>query len=340
LENSQKLYDLREKNNTDLIEEDKSFENIKNNIELDEEKLSELINKRETVYNSALNNLKDKDVYYDYLKTHYNNEKNRLELMENQYKYNTSIQVVNKYGKILKEFEKQIKIRDEVIEENNIKENAEANEDYLSLEELKKNFLPKIKNNNRNVLKIDATPYLLEKQKTQLKLPIIHNISSAKYPTHNKNLQNYYLNQYTSNNNNRSNSNNYNPRIRTNPSSNKLNKRNRIEPSSLDDKSILSNYGSRNDNSDINEEVNKSRDENRMIKISRQNIFKSKDGNYYNNASSPNHGSPSKRSNFPKIHNNGNSVFAGKDFTPFAKKKDINAFYIEKSKNILKKPFK
>ncbi len=148
MENSQKLYDLREKNNTDLIEEDKSFENIKNNIELDEEKLSEFIKKRETVYNSALNNLKDKDVYYDYLKTHYNNEKNRLELMENQYKYNTSIQVVNKYGKILKEFEKQIKIRDEVIEENNIKENAEANEDYLSLEELKKNFLPKIKNNN------------------------------------------------------------------------------------------------------------------------------------------------------------------------------------------------
>ncbi len=339
MENSQKLNDLREKINTDLIEEDKTFENIKSNIELDEEKLSEFIKKRETVYSSVINNFKEKDVYYDYLKTYYNNEKNKLDLMENQYKYNTSLQVENKYGKILKEFEKQIRLRDEVIEKNNIKENAEAYEDYLSLEDLKKKILPKIKNNHRNVLKIDATPYLLEKQKTQLKLPIIHNISSAKYPTHNKNLQNYYLNQYVSNNNNRSNSNNYNPRIRTNPSSNKLNKRNRIEQSSLDDKSILSNYGSRNDNSDVNEEINKSRDEYRMIKVSRQNIFRTKDGNYYNNVS-PNHGSPSKRSNFPKINNNGNSVFAGKDFTPFAKKKDLNAFYNDKSKNILKKPFK
>jgi hypothetical protein len=247
---------------------------------------------------------------------------------------------------LLREFELQIKIRDEVIEENNLKETVEANEDYLSIEELKKKVLPRIKQNNRNMLKIDAAPYQLEKQKTQLKLPIIHNISSAKHPNHNKNLQNYYMNQYVSNNNNRSNSNNYNPRIRTNPSSNKLNKRNRVEPSSLDDKSILSNFGSRNDNSDINDEINKSRDEIRAIKVSRQNIFKSKDGNHYNNGS-PNHGSPTKRSNFPKINNhnsnsnnNVNSVFAVKDFTPFTKKKDLNAFYNEKSKNILKKPFK
>lgn len=339
IENNQKLNDLRETNNTDFIEEDKVFENIKNNLELDEEKLSEFINKRETVYNSALNNLKDRDIYFEYLKTFYFNEKNKLELIENQYKFNLSIQCLSKFGNILKEFEKQVKLRDEIIEENNIKEIVEANEEYISLEEFKKKIIPRIKQNKRNLIKIDNTPYLIEKQKTQVKLPIIHNISSAKYPTQNKNLHNYYLNQYLSNNNNRSNSNNYNPRIKTNPSNNKLNKRNRIEPSSLDDKSLLSNYGSRNDNSDINDEINKSRDEYNRIKVSRQNIFKSKEGNYYNNVS-PNHGSPSKRNNFPKINSNANNMFVGKDYTPFAKKKDLNAFNNEKSKNLLKKPFK
>ena len=281
-----------------------------------------MIRKRDSLYKNALNNLKEKDIYNDYLKVYYNNEKNKLDIMENQYKQNSNTDSYNSIVKLLKKYENQIKIRDRVIEQNEI---AINHKDYLSIDKIKNdNLLPLIAKLNPSRTRLNnKTPNLMPKQKSQLKLPLIHNVSSAKHPNNNKNLNNYYyMNQYLSNNRSSSNNYNINVRTKTNPSNNNIKRKNNNEQSSIDDKSILSNNYSRNENSDLFDEQNRSRDNQRN---NRQNIFKSKE----NNAS-------------PNIKkNNKFSLIIGKDITPFTKKKDLNIFNNEKIKiNGLKKPFK
>lgn len=327
--------------NNNTLEEEKIIDNIKSNIELDEEKLSEFIRKRDNLYKNALNNIKEKDIYYDYLKIFYNNEKNKLEVFENQYKLSSNGIGLKSNYKLLKEYENQIRIRDKVINENNLNEMAESVNEYLSLDKIRNERIPLINKVPYNARIVNKTPNLMPKQKSQLKLPVIHNISSAKQPNHNKNLNNYYyMNQYLSNY--RSNSNNYvyNKRTKTNPNTNKIKKTSNNEQSSLDDKSLVSNNVSRNENSELFEEHNRSRDE---LRNKRQNIFNSKENVYYIN----NNGSPTpnlKKNNFSKLASNNNvsNILIGKDFTAFAKKKDLNLFYNEKQKivNGMKKPFK
>ena len=72
--------------------------------------------KRDYVYNTALNSLKDKDGgYVNYLKSFFNSEIKAIEFAELQLKMSISDQIALSYEKLFKDYEMQIKIRDRII---------------------------------------------------------------------------------------------------------------------------------------------------------------------------------------------------------------------------------
>ena len=114
-----------------LLEKENKIGYIKKEIELTEERISELQRKRDQMFNSYLKlfHPEKKDIYSDFLTLFLNSQKSKLDNIENHLKNKNYSFIIKQKDNMIKELEYQLKLRDELLkckEENNlIKENNE-----------------------------------------------------------------------------------------------------------------------------------------------------------------------------------------------------------------------
>ena len=154
--NQRKLFKLKEdklenQSSELLLEKENKIGYIKKEIELTEERISELQRKRDQMFNSYLKlfHPEKKDIYSDFLTLFLNSQKSKLDNIENHLKNKNYSFIIKQKDNMIKELEYQLKLRDELLkckEENNlIKENNEIK----SITQIRNDYdiLPIINNN-------------------------------------------------------------------------------------------------------------------------------------------------------------------------------------------------
>ena len=237
--NQKKLNNLKSEklaNQEDITEIENKNIYIRKDIEFTEERIAEVQKKREHMLGSYMKlfHPEKKDIYCEHLSLFVKSQKSKLESIDNQYKSKNLVMILQHKDNLIKEYENQINLRDELLKQEEESKIIKEKTGLKSLIQIKKDYeiLPLI-NVSQNVNLLSSNKKYYKNQNNIFnhnnQLPNIHNYNAEKNITklnpvskkdkrgkdnalNNANIFNQNTNSINNllNNNNNYNSNNYN----------------------------------------------------------------------------------------------------------------------------------